>query len=94
MFSESEDFPKKIKSQDDAYEFFNWLADHSEVTGLQGWKISRLEDGRPSRMHIAEFTYIIDNDFLFEKRREINDWVDRFCKDFSLRKQYGWGEEA
>ena len=70
----------KIRSHQTADDFFNWMTEHTEVTQIQGWEIERLEDGRPSSFTYGNQPYYyFDIETLYERRAEINDWIDRFC---------------
>ena len=65
----------KIRSHDTANDFFNWMTEHSEVTNIQGYDIERLQDGRP----VFYGSHHFDIETLYERRAEINDWIDGFC---------------
>lgn len=80
----------KITSYATADEFYYWLAEHPEITDLQGWTIHRFEapDNRPSYFTGCELRFWIDIDFIYGHRYILNDWIDRYLTDPTLADHY------
>ena len=70
---------KKIKSQNDAHDFFYWLKEHPEIKNVQGYNLLRRDSssvyGFQYGSGINDYHYN-DIDYLWKERKMINDWID------------------
>ena len=69
--------PEIIKSQHDTVRFTEWLRNHTEITTLQGWSVSRMETGQVSKLG----NHFADVNFMWSERRALNDWIRTYRKD-------------
>lgn len=71
MKATNNNLPDIIRQQHDGVRFCFWLAEHPEITNIQGWELSRYESGTPSSFgtHYADVTW------LWSERKALNDWI-------------------
>lgn len=67
--------PEIIKNQHNCQQFSTWLREHSEVTGVQGY---RNENG--TLVSISTNARLNDVTKIWAARAELNDWIRTYCK--------------
>lgn len=82
---------EKIKSHGTADLFFWWLSEHPEITNIQGFDVNRpfgAGDNRVSSFDFGHTHYYFDVDWIYSERAMLNDWIDRYLTDPTLKCFY------